>query len=237
MKIDIYKLGEYKIIESDTGELRWEAHFGFATLQEGRCFRKGTILFIGPAENDRVGFLKGDFLDHIKQFSKWSKTKYCCRSLEIYHCRTYRRVTKQQMLLWMLDRAIDEGDRLYSEESDQRSDNISTRGARRDVAFSDRSFPGPAAAGVAISAINHNLSRCCDMSSKAQCFYALKESAQNNRDRRIGERAIIRCQGVSLRDVVLILNMDHKLRYDVLGKEQRAIVIHSRMHHPTFSSS
>ena len=136
MKIDTYKLGEYKIIESDTGELRWEAHFGFATLQEGRCFRKGTILFIGPAENDRVGFLKGDFLDHIKPFRKWSKTKYYCKSLEIYHCRTYRRVTKQEMLLWILDRGIDEGDRLYSEESDQRSENISTKGARRDVAFS-----------------------------------------------------------------------------------------------------
>ena len=135
MKIDIYKLGEYKIIESDAGELRWEAHFGFATLQEGRCFRKGSILFIGPAENDRVGFLKGDFLDHIKPFPQWSKTKYCCKSLAIYHCRTYRRVTKQEMLLWILDRDIDEGDSLYSEESDQRSDNISTRGARRDVAF------------------------------------------------------------------------------------------------------
>ena len=135
MKIDIYKLGEYKIIESDTGELRWEAHSGFATIQEGRCFRKGPILFIGPAENDRVGFLKGDFLDHIKSFPKWSKTKYCCRSLEIYHCRTYRKVTKQEMLLWILDRGIDEGDSLYSEESDQRSDYISVRGAAGDVPF------------------------------------------------------------------------------------------------------
>jgi len=126
MKIDIYKLGEYKIIESDTGELRWEAHFGFTTTQEGRCFRKGPILFIGPAENDRVGFLKGDFLDHIKPFPKWSKTKYCCRSLEIYHCRSYRRVTKQEMMLWILDRG---------EESDQRSDNIPVKGAAGDVTF------------------------------------------------------------------------------------------------------
>jgi len=135
MKIDIYKLGEYKIIESDTGELRWEAHFGFAMLQEGRCFRKGTILFIGPAENERVGFLKGDFLDHIKPFPAWSETKYCCRGLEIYHCKTSKRVTKQEMLLWILDRGIDEGDSLHSEESGQRSDNISVRLAAGDVAF------------------------------------------------------------------------------------------------------
>jgi hypothetical protein len=39
MKINIYKLGEYKIIESDAGELRWEAHFGLGELQEGRCFK------------------------------------------------------------------------------------------------------------------------------------------------------------------------------------------------------
>lgn len=135
MKTDIYKLGEYKIIESDTGELRWEAHFGFATLQEGRSFRKGTILFIGPAENDRSGFLKGDFLDHIKPFPAWSETKYCCRGLDIYHCKTYRRVTKQEMLLWMFGLGRDEGDRPCSEGPGQRSDNIATRWVRRDGAF------------------------------------------------------------------------------------------------------
>ena len=64
MKTNIYKLGEYKIIESDTGELRWEAHFGLGALQEGRCFKKGTILFIGPAESQRDGFLILEFIDH-----------------------------------------------------------------------------------------------------------------------------------------------------------------------------
>jgi hypothetical protein len=139
-RLSICKLDEYIIIESDTDQLRWEAHFGFATIQEGRCFRKGPILFIGPAENDRVGFLKGDFLDLIRPLPKWSKTKYCCRSFEIYHCGTCRRVSKRDMLSWTLDRGIDEIDNLYPEESDQHSDNISVKEAVGDVVFRLRRY-------------------------------------------------------------------------------------------------
>jgi len=104
-----YRLGEYKILESGIGELRWEAHSGFAAFQEGRCFRKGTILFIGPAENDQMGFLKGDFLDHIRTFPAWSKTQYYCSAFEIYHCKTGKRLAKQEMLMWMLDPGRGEG--------------------------------------------------------------------------------------------------------------------------------
>jgi hypothetical protein len=135
MKENIYKLGEYKIIESDTGELRWEAHFGLGAVQEGRCFRKGRILFIGPAENDRPGLLKREFLYHLKPFPAWLKTKYYCRGLEVYYCRTGKRVTKEEMLLWMLDRGIDEGERLYSEKPGQRSNNMSSRKAIGDISF------------------------------------------------------------------------------------------------------
>ncbi|MFC1516705.1 hypothetical protein ACFL7E_08115 [Thermodesulfobacteriota bacterium] len=124
MRATFYKLGEYKIIESGTGELGWEAHFGLGALQEGRCFRKGRILFIGPAESDRLGFLKGEFLDHLKPFPVWLKTKYFCRGFDVYHCKTGKKVTKVEMQLWMLNRGIDEGDRLYSD-----------RRARVDVAF------------------------------------------------------------------------------------------------------
>lgn len=135
MKPTIYKLEEYKIIESKTGELNWEAHFGLGAFQEGRCFRKGRILFIGPAENDRPGFLKGEFLDHLKPFPGWLKTKYYSRDFDVYHCPTGKRVTKEEMLLWMIDRGIDEGDRIYSEKPGQRSNNISTGKATDDVAF------------------------------------------------------------------------------------------------------
>ena len=135
MKKNIYKLGENKIIESDTGELRWEAHFGLGAFQEGRCFKKGTILFIGPAESQRDGFLKLEFIDHLKPFPEWLKTKYYCRGLEVYHCRTGKRVTKEEMLLWMLDRSINEGDRIYSEKPGQRSNNIYNSIETEDVAF------------------------------------------------------------------------------------------------------
>jgi len=135
MKESFYKLDEYKIIESDTGDLRWEAHFGIGRLQEGRCFKKGMILFIGSAESDRIGFLKGEFLDHLKQFPEWLKTKYYCRGLEVYHCRSGKRVTKVEIQLWMLDRGIDEGDRTFTEKPGPCWDGISTRRAAGDVAF------------------------------------------------------------------------------------------------------
>ncbi len=135
MKESFYKLDEYKIIESDTGELRWEAHFGIGRLQEGRCFKKGMILFIGSAESDCIGFLKGEFLDHLKQFPEWLKTKYYCRGLEVYHCRTGKRVAKVEMQLWMLDRGIDEGGRTFTEKPGQYCDGVSTRRGTGDVAF------------------------------------------------------------------------------------------------------
>jgi len=135
MRESFYKLDEYKIIESDTGDLRWEAHFGIGRLQEGRCFRKGMILFIGPAESDCIGFLKGEFLDHLKQFPEWLNTKYYCRGLDVYHCRSCKRVTKVEIQLWMLDRGIDEGGRIFTEKPEPCWDGISTRRIAGDVAF------------------------------------------------------------------------------------------------------
>ena len=38
MKGSEYRLGEYKIVEYEDGELSWESHFGFAALREGRYF-------------------------------------------------------------------------------------------------------------------------------------------------------------------------------------------------------
>jgi len=93
------------------------------------------ILFISSAESDRIGFLKGEFLDNLKQFPEWLKTKYYCRGLEVYHCRSGKRVTKVEIQLWMLDRGIDEGDRIFTEKPGPCWDGISTRRVAGDVAF------------------------------------------------------------------------------------------------------
>ena len=109
MKEAIYRLGEYKIIESDTGQLIWEAHFGFCEFQMGHCFRKGSILFIGPAENRCNGFLKGEFLDDLKKYPQWDNTKFYCMGVGVRHCMNGKGVTKEEMMLWTLDQRHGEG--------------------------------------------------------------------------------------------------------------------------------
>ena len=65
-------------------------------------------------------------------------------------------------------------------------------------------------------------------------FLSPERVCQNNRDVRIGERGIMMCQGICLRNVALMLNSGHKLQYDLTGKKQRSIVIPSKMHRSTF---
>ena len=109
MKETIYRLGEFKIIESDTGQLMWEAHYGFGEIQKGRCFRKGSILFIGSAERYQNGFLKGEFLDDLKKYPKWDKTKFHCNGAIVRHCINGKSVTNEEMMLWTLSRGREEG--------------------------------------------------------------------------------------------------------------------------------
>lgn len=130
-----YRLGEFQITESDTGELRWKAHFGLGALQEGTCFTKGTILFIGPSRSDRSGFLKGEFLDHLRQFPEWFKTKYYCRSPEIYHCMTGKRVTKAEIQIWRLERSLDEYGRILAKKPGTYADDRYGRSETGEVAF------------------------------------------------------------------------------------------------------
>jgi len=113
MKENIYRLNEYKIIEIDTGQLIWEAHFGFGEFQRGRCFRRGSILFIGPADNCGNGFLKGEFLDDLKNYPKWVKTKFYHIGAGIHHCKNGRSVTKEEMALWTLGPSPEEGAELH----------------------------------------------------------------------------------------------------------------------------
>ena len=113
MKETIYNLGEYKIIESDSGQLMWEAHLGFGEFQTGLCFRKGSILFIGPAENRRNGFLKGEFLDDLKKYPQWAHTKYYCIGTDVKHCKNGKGVAREEMMLWTLVRNQGEGNKSH----------------------------------------------------------------------------------------------------------------------------
>ncbi|MEJ2366455.1 MAG: hypothetical protein P8017_17610 [Deltaproteobacteria bacterium] len=141
MEPSIYRLTEYKIIEGGAGGLTWEAHFGFAAEQTGKCFRKGMILFIGPAESERLGYLKGDFFDHLKQYPEWSKTKYYCRGLEVFHCKTGKRVTEVEMYLWGLDqRVTHEEDSILSEEAGRSANSMSARSGKKSGAFRLRKY-------------------------------------------------------------------------------------------------
>jgi len=130
VKADIFKLGGYKITQSHTGNLRWEAHFGFGEIEEGRCFKKGSILFIGPMESRRDGFLKFEYMAHLNGFPDWFKTKYYCRGFEVYHCKTGRKVTKKEMQLWNLGVGIHGRGGRYSENSRAPSNDTSVKSAQ-----------------------------------------------------------------------------------------------------------
>ena len=135
MKENFYKLGEYKIIESDTGELKWEAHFGLGEFQEGRCFRKGTILFIGPAESQHNGFLKLEFAAHLKGFPDWLKTKHYCEIPDIFHCKTGKKVSREEMRFWMFDQGREGETTGFSDKPGDDSNNSPSLISRENVDF------------------------------------------------------------------------------------------------------
>ena len=91
-----YRLGELKITESDGGEVWWESHYGLGSCREGRCYKQGEVLFIGPSQTETLGFLKGEFLDSIRSLPPWTKTKYHCKLPTVYHCGSGKRVSDEE---------------------------------------------------------------------------------------------------------------------------------------------
>jgi hypothetical protein len=88
IKIEYYRLAEYKIIEGENGHMWWETHSGFCSVKTGRCFVNGSILFIENGHtSEENGFLKGDFLDQLNRLPKWKKTIYYCTGFTINKCR------------------------------------------------------------------------------------------------------------------------------------------------------
>lgn len=87
MKKTAYRLAEYKITESEHGDLWWEAHIDLGSLKSGKCFINGDILFLKPSDVIESGFLKNEFLDHLKKLPIWGKTKYYCTSYKMRPCK------------------------------------------------------------------------------------------------------------------------------------------------------
>ena len=76
-----YRLGRYEIIEKENGEVWWETHAGFGRLRAGKCFIEGEILFIGPYKTEELGFLKGEFIQHLNKLPKWVKPSITAQAI------------------------------------------------------------------------------------------------------------------------------------------------------------
>ena len=92
-----YRMGEYKISELGKGDLRWEAHSGFASVSQGRCHIIGELLCIGPALHEEPGAFKGDYYDSLKPLPCWDFTKFYCENCVLYSCVDRRRLTWDQL--------------------------------------------------------------------------------------------------------------------------------------------
>jgi hypothetical protein len=82
-----YRLAQYEIIQRSSGEIWWKSHGGFAAAKKGKCFIEGNVLFIGPSEAEETGFLRNEFLESLRQFPHWEKTKFYCSSFTLHACK------------------------------------------------------------------------------------------------------------------------------------------------------
>jgi hypothetical protein len=74
-----YRLGQYKIIENENGNLWWECYAHFATTNNGKCFVAGNILFLEPySKISEPGYLLLEYNELLNKLPQWEKTKYYC---------------------------------------------------------------------------------------------------------------------------------------------------------------
>lgn len=83
-----YKLGKYKIIEKNNGQVWWKSYSGRSSAKGGKCFVEANILFIGPSNTEKTGFSKKEFIERLIRLPEWEKTKYYCSRHTIYYCKT-----------------------------------------------------------------------------------------------------------------------------------------------------
>ena len=66
-----FRLGEYLITDFGSGLIGWEAHHDFGVQRSGRCHQWGEVLVVGEFEEEKTGYLKGEFLDRLKTLPPW----------------------------------------------------------------------------------------------------------------------------------------------------------------------
>jgi hypothetical protein len=97
IKNTMYRLGEYRINEYENGLLWWEAHHGFGAQRSGKCFLADDILIIGIWSHEKNGYLKGEFLDQLRELPAWNKTKYYCFAAELLEIATGRSLHEKSL--------------------------------------------------------------------------------------------------------------------------------------------
>ena len=86
-----YRLGQYKIIENENGDLWWECYAHFATTNSGKCFAAGNILFLEPYNRiSEPGYLLLEYNELLNKLPQWEKTKYYSSTHTIRSCKTGR---------------------------------------------------------------------------------------------------------------------------------------------------
>jgi hypothetical protein len=112
MQYTAYRLGEYKIIEDEHGDLWRETHIGLGSsksgecfingdillfwkspsglgsLKVGRCHIKGSILFLEPGKTELSSPKKREFIQQLICLPDWRRTKYFCTNYAIYYSKT-----------------------------------------------------------------------------------------------------------------------------------------------------
>ena len=95
-KASVYQLGRYKIIEAESGQLRWNTCTHLDRLKVGRGFINGKILFVNRKIIEESGFSKREFFNLLKQLPKWKKTPYYCTNYTLKPCQTSKVFTAKQ---------------------------------------------------------------------------------------------------------------------------------------------
>ena len=94
---NVYRLNEYLISEFADGRLWWDAHFGFGMQTGGPCYIYGNILMMGARCKEENGFLKTEFLDEMRNFPLWNRTRYYCHASALLDTATGRVIREDSL--------------------------------------------------------------------------------------------------------------------------------------------